>query len=227
MSDSLRSLAPDLWVAERPFKLPGLPIGARMTVVRLGDGGVLLHSPVELDAELRAALEAIGPVRHVVAPNKVHHLFAAAAHAAFPDARAWAAPGLREKRKALRCDAALEDTPPPGWSADLDQHIFRGAPFLNEVAFLHHSSRTLILTDLVFNIQRTTSLLFRGYLRLTRSLGQPSQTTTVRLCMRDRAAARRSRDHILGWDFDRVIVSHGDVVESDGHDAFARALAWL
>jgi hypothetical protein len=34
-------------------------------------------------------------------------------------------------------------------------------------------------------------------------------------------------DTILGWDFERVIVSHGDVLETGGRDRLAAAFAFL
>ena len=52
---TLEPLAPDLWVARRPLPLVVGDVGARMTVVRLRDGGLVLHSPVRADDETRAA----------------------------------------------------------------------------------------------------------------------------------------------------------------------------
>jgi hypothetical protein len=69
----LEQLAPDLWVATRPLPLRVGDIGTRMTVIRLGDGSLLLHSPVRIDDATRAAVDALGPVGAVVAPNLHHH----------------------------------------------------------------------------------------------------------------------------------------------------------
>ena len=67
----MRELDEGLWVEDRPLRLLGIEVGARMTVVRLEDGGLFLHSPVALDADLRSDLDALGPVRCVVAPITV------------------------------------------------------------------------------------------------------------------------------------------------------------
>src|SRR5512141_1131626 len=85
MPAPLRALAPDLWVADRAQTFYGLPVGTRMTVIRLADGSLLLHSPVELDAGLRAELDAVGRVRYAVAPNRVHHLYAGRVATSYPD----------------------------------------------------------------------------------------------------------------------------------------------
>src|SRR5262249_20750281 len=143
----LRALAPDLWVAERPQRFYGLEVGTRMTVIRLADRSLLLHSPVVLDAGLRAELDALGPLHFAAAPNRVHHLYAGRAAARYPDARLWAGPGVERKRPDLASVAVLDDEAPPEWRGQVDQVFFRGRPYENEVVFFHRASRTLILCD--------------------------------------------------------------------------------
>ena len=223
----LTALAPDLWVATRRLELVVGDIGTRMTVIRLADGGLFLHSPVRLDDATRAALDGIGPVRAVVAPNKVHHFFVGDYLTAYPQARAFAAPGLPEKRKDLRFDAVLDDTAAPEWAADVDQHLFRGSPTLSETVFLHRASRTLLLTDLAFNVPRDRTAGARLFYWLSGAAGRFGPHRLVRFFMRDRAAARASVKRVLEWDFDRITVTHGEVLESGGKKKFAAAFAFL
>ena len=105
-------------MAECPLRFFGAEIGTRMTVVWLSDGGLFVHSPVQLDLPGRRALDALGPVRAVVAPNRLHHLFVGGWREAYPDARLYAAPGLPEKRSDLSFDAVLGDEPPAAWAAE-------------------------------------------------------------------------------------------------------------
>jgi hypothetical protein len=224
---ALRVLGPDLWVAERPLKLFVGDIGARMTVVRLRDGGLLLHSPVRLDAGTRSALDALGPVRAVVAPSKVHHLFVGDYTPVYPDAVVYGAPGLAAKRPRLRVDHVLGDEAPADWRGDIDQHVFRGAPVLNEVVFLHRSTRTLVLTDLAFNVPAAGTSGAPIFHWLVGAAGRFGPHRMVRAFIRDRRAARASVDRLLGWDFDRVIVSHGNVLEAGGRDRVAAGFAFL
>jgi hypothetical protein len=225
--NALTPLAPDLWVARRPLPLPVGDIGTHMTVVRLRDGGLFLHSPAPFDAEMQRALDGIGPVSCVVAPSKVHHLYVGAYAAAYPAARLFAAPGLPEKRTDLHFDAILDDDAPPEWRGMLEQHLFRGAPYVNEVVFFHPASRTLVLTDLAFNMQRPPPGRARLFCWLVGASGRFGPHRMVRLMIRDRAAARASVQRILTWDFDRVIVTHGEVLEAGGKRAFADAFAFL
>src|SRR5262249_60614439 len=125
---ALRALDRDIWVAGRPLRLAVGDIGARMTVIRLADGGLFLHSPVRLDEETKRALAELGPVRAVVAPSKVHHLFAGEYVRAYPDVRLHGAPGLAEKRRGPRGDARLRDDAAPAWGERVGHRRSPGAP---------------------------------------------------------------------------------------------------
>jgi hypothetical protein len=223
----LYELARNLWVAERPQRFYGLEVGTRMSVVRLARGDLLLHSPVALDAALRGALDAIGRVRFVVAPNRVHHLYAGDVARAYPEVRLWVAPGLERKRPDLAFVGVLGDEAPAEWQGEVDQTFFRGRPYENEVVFLHRASRTLLLCDLAFNFGPRSPAPTRWLMKLLRSYGRFGPSRLDPLLIRDRAAARRSLERILAWDFDRVVVAHGEVLESGGREALRGGYSWL
>jgi hypothetical protein len=223
-------LADELWVVKRPFQLPVVraEVGTRMTIVRLADGSLFLHSPVKLDQGLRGQLGELGEVRAIVAPSRVHHLFVGDYMAAYPQAKSYAAPALPERRRDIKFDAVLTDDAPDAWSGQLEQHVFKGAPVLNEVVFLHIASGTVIFTDLIFNLPvsaRRGAPLFFWLLDATGKFGP--HRLIRRRAIRDRAAARRSVDRILRWDFDRVIMSHGAVLETGGKTRVGDAFAYL
>ncbi|MBL9101789.1 MAG: DUF4336 domain-containing protein [Myxococcales bacterium] len=223
----LNQLAPNLWVADQPLSVLGVHLGTRMTIVRLGSNGLFVHSPIALTPELQAEIDALGPVQAVVAPSAMHHLHIGDFMRAYPDAQYFAAEGVAKKHPELRLHGVLGDRPEFLWGADLDQMPIHGCPRLNEVAFLHRASRTLILTDWVFNFNQGKGLLTRLYLRLTGAWGGPRQSRVHRPFITDRAAALGSTERILAWDFDRVILSHGDIIETGGHNALREATAWL
>ena len=223
----LRRLADDVWVTERPQRFFGLPVGARMTVIRLSGGRLLLHSPLPLDAALRVELDALGRVACAVAPNRLHHLYAGDVVRAYPEARLWVAPGLPEKRPDLVHAGVLGDEAPVEWRGELEQAFFRGRPYENEVAFFHPATRTLILCDLAFNFGPRDAWPTRVLMSLLRSYGKLGPSKLDPLLIRDRAAARASLERILAWDFDRVIVAHGDVQESGGYALMRDGYAWL
>jgi len=223
----LRPLANDIWVAERPQRFYGLPVGTRMTVIRLSGGRLLLHSPVALDSELRGELDSIGRVRYAVAPNRVHHLYAGQVAQVYPEARLWVGPGLERKRPDLACVAVLGDEPPEEWREEVGQVFFRGRPYENEVVFFHRTSRTLILCDIAFNFGPRTAAPTRLLMKLLRSYGRFGPSKLDPLLIRDRDAARESLERILAWNFDRVVVAHGEVLESGGREALRAGYSWL
>ena len=229
MERAPRNLAPNLWVIDRPFKLPyvRVEIGTRMTCIRLANGGLFLHSPVKLDPVLLNSIDALGEVRAIVASNKLHHRFLAEYITSYPRAGVYAAPGLSQKRLDLPFNGELGDEPQTEWRGQIEQHLFRGAPPLNEVVFFHPATRTLILTDLAFNMSKEASKGSRLFYWLW-DVGHFGPHRFVRLRgIRDRRAARESIEKILSWNFDRVIVSHGEVLETDGYNQFAAAFAFL
>lgn len=224
----MRQIDTNLWVVDRPLRfVGGVELGARMTVARLDDGSLFLHSPVELDDALRADLQRLGTPRYVVAPNRFHHLFAGAYRDTFPEARLYVAPGLPEKRPDLHVDAVLSAEASAPWLAEIDQELFGGLPMMNEVVFHHRASRTLLLCDLAFYIGPEAPWLTRACFRLVGGYDYFGPTFVERLLIRDRAAARASLDRILAWDFDRVVVSHGKILEAGGREALRQGYCWL
>lgn len=222
-----RQLDSDVWYLDKPFKMMGVDLGGRMTIVKLSDGSLLMVSPVAMTAEDRAELDRLGPVRHIVAPNLMHHLYAGDAKQSYPDAKLYLPPGLSDKRPELRHDGILSDQPPPGLSADLEQHLVLGMPKLNEVVFFHKKSRTLIQTDLAFNVSQVSSFIVKLLLRFNGALGGVRATKVLRSLIKDSAATRRSIEKILAWDFDRMIITHGEVVRSGAKAELQAAYQFL
>lgn len=223
----LRKLAENLWTIERPQRFWGLEVGCRMTVMRLEDGSLFLHSPVALDAQLRRELDELGTVRYAVAPNRFHHLHAGDVSRAYREARLWVAAGVERKRPDLEITGVLTDDAPAEWKREVDQLYFRGRPFENEVVFLHRASRTLVLCDLAFNFGPAAPIVTRVVLTLLGGYGGFRTTRLDPLLIRDRGAARRSLEQILAWDFDRVVVAHGNVLERGGRDLLRAGYSWL
>ena len=216
-----------IWVKRIPLRFYGIEMGTRMTVIRLADGGLFLHSPTRLDAETRAAIDALGPVRFVVAPNKLHHLFLADYVDTYAAARIYAAPGLPEKRPELAFHGVLGDRPESGWAGEIDQAVFRGSIYMDEIVFLHHEERTLIVADLLESFHEDSGPVVRLLARLAGVYRTPGLTRDQRLLVRNRKAARTSIERILSWDFERIILSHGRLIEHGGKEVFGRAFAWL
>ena len=223
----LRSIAKDVWVIDHPLRVGGLHLGTRTTVVRLANGGLWMHSPGPLEPELTAQLIALGPVQALIAPNAMHHLYLGENIRAFPQATVYVSPTLPAKIKGAFTYNILSDEPPVLWRDDFTQHLVGGMPKLQETAFLHRASRTLILTDLAFNIQQSDSWFTRFFMRLNGAYGHFGPSRIFRTLVKDRAALRSSLNRMQEWDFDRIIVTHGDVLETGGKSAMQTQYAWV
>ncbi|MEZ4216522.1 MAG: hypothetical protein R3E88_08595 [Myxococcota bacterium] len=224
----LRPIAGDdagLWTIDHPLAMPGgIEMGTRTTVVRLADGALALLAPGPLGDDDVAALRARGPVRAIVAPNAFHHLFLAAAVAAFPDAERHAAKAVCAKYPALGL-APLAATPAPRWAGVLEQVHVDGMPRMDETVFFHPASRTLVLTDLCFHVRRAANARTKLFLRVAGAWDRFGPSRLARSMIRDRRALRASLDRLLAFDPERIVVTHGDLVERDGREALRSAFA--
>ncbi|NOT56745.1 MAG: DUF4336 domain-containing protein [Deltaproteobacteria bacterium] len=223
----LQPIATNIWVMDFPLRVGGLQLGTRMTVVQLASGGLWLHSPGPLQPEHVSAVSALGPVQALVAPNAMHNLFLAQTVVLFPRATVYVSPALPAKLTPLIPHEILTDFPPALWKEEISQHVVGGLPKLQEVVFLHHASRTLILTDLAFHIRHSDSWFTRLFMRLNGVYGHFGPSRIFRAMVKDRAALRSSLEQIQTWDFDRVIVAHGEVLESSGKQAMHTQYAWV
>lgn len=228
---TLMPFGPDIWIADGPAVtgIAGFRFPTRMAVIRLADGGLFIWSPVALDPAMKAEVEAIGPVHHLVAPNSLHHMAMPEWQHAFPAAKSYAAPRLAETAPHIAFDAELGDTPPADWAGQIDQVIMRGNSITTEAVFFHVKSGTAIFTDL---LQQFPDGWFRGWRALVAKLDlmretEPAVPRKFRLAFRDRAAAREGIARILTWPTEKVLMAHGTPVMVNGRAYLARAFRWL
>jgi hypothetical protein len=224
---TLHPVAPDVWQVGDLLALPGrvrLPVNA--TIVRLPDGSLVVHSPVAFDDATAAAIDALGPVRHLVAPNRLHHLYVGPALARWPAALLHLAPGLAAKRPDLAAARHVEIGSGAPFAGALDAVVVGGAPMMGETVHFHRASGTLLCADLVFRITRPANLPTRALLAIVGAGGgRLAQSRVWRFAARDRGATRAAADQILAWPIERVAVAHGEPYTApDARAALARAL---
>jgi hypothetical protein len=227
---SLRSIDDNIWLADGPaVSFFGFPYPTRMAIARLADGALWIWSPIHLDAELRAGLEALGEPRHVVEPNKLHHLALAEWLAAWPSLQVYAPPGLARRRPDVEFVAELTDEPPPPWKDEIDQVCVEGSFAMTEVLFLHRPSRTCLVGDL---IQKHDPDAMKGWQRWAMKadgLAGPDGSTPRewRLTFVDRARARKAMRRAIAWDPVNLIIAHGTCTFGGGTEVLRKSLRWL
>jgi hypothetical protein len=215
-----------IWLASYPVRLAGAAFEARTALIRCGDGSIVVHSPGPLDDAARNEIASLGPVGVIIAPGNFHHLHVAACQRAFPGAETWICPGVERRQPALRYDRVLGDEAPASVAAELDHVLVRGGRVMCEVAILHRPSRTLLLVDVLENFTDGTpgvNWLVRALFKALGMWNNPNLAPEYRFAWKDRHAARASLERILAWDFDRIVISHGDLVDHDAKAVARRA----
>lgn len=223
----LEPLANDLWSTTQQISVHGLPVRTRMTVARLPGGMLWLHSPIAPSSALRAALDALGTVRWLVAPNRMHHLFAGDWQAHYPQAELWGAPGLAAKRTDLPQLRSLDQALPTAWQPMLAMEFFAGIPILNECVWLHQPSASLIVTDLLQYYPQDLSLSARLFNSLNGTRSRLAMPRALRFAIKDRVAASTSATALCAWPVERLVLAHDAVLTENAGQQLQQALAFL
>ena len=231
----IREVARNVVTFSKPFARFGLfPVGGRSTAVRLESGDVWLLASTPLNEETKAKLNEMGPVKYIVGADAVHHLFLTDYKREYSSAKVVGVAALVDKKKGvLEFDGVYGRDPPEtkyGYEPEIQACYFSG--FQNQdVAFLHGPSKTLIQADLLFNLPGTEQYSksnSSGKFPFFSTLGpmMRAHKTFVWSAGRDKAAMARDAKTVAGWDFDRIIPCHGDVIETGGNAAWREAYKW-
>lgn len=215
-------LAENLWLLPYPLKMLGADLRRNVTLIRLSSGKLIVHSTAPFAAEEVAAIRALGDPAWLLEGVLRHDTFAKEGRAAFPNIPYLAPLGFAEA-------TGLPTQPivpaPPEWNGEVLAHEIQGAPEARDTALLHVPSRTLILTELLFNFGHDEPLWTELLLRVAiGSAHDPGMSRPFRAGIKDEAAFQKSMETLLSWDFDRVIFGHGDVVETGGKEKFRAGL---
>ncbi|MBF9035007.1 DUF4336 domain-containing protein [Rhodobacterales bacterium HKCCE2091] len=228
-----KPVADGVWIVDGPeIGFYRMDFPTRMTAIRLASGAMWLHSPVKFSEPLLEALQAQGPIRHLVAPNWIHYAFVADWSDALPGAEVWACPGVAERAAEkgvdLRVDHVLTDEAPAPWRGEVAQIVVPGSRIHREAVFFHRPTSTLILTDLIENFEPRK---LPWHIRLmTRLAGNQDPNGSMPRDMRllfDRDALRGAVRRMIDWGPERVILAHGRWYETGGVAELRRAFAWL
>lgn len=232
-----KPLAPAIGVVDGPIeyltsaglRMP-MPFTTRMTVIRLENGDLFLHSPIAFDQGLADELSRLGTIRHLISPNQFHYAHIGEWQRKCPRAIAWASPGVRRRAHArkihIRFDRDLDSSPPDAWRQEVDQTLVPGGIF-REFVFFHKASATLILTDMIMNFE--LDKLDEPWRSATRLSGMYHPHGQIFFGMRlpfwlqprrRRAAFRKIRS----WQPQRILLSHGHCLDENVDEVLDRLI---
>src|SRR3954469_113602 len=224
----------DIWVVDdAPISAAGLKLPVRMTVIRLSNGDLVLHSPVRYSPALRGELERLGAIRYLLAPNIAHWMFLSDWQRELPQATIFAARGLAARRQVraarIRIDRELGEATPEEWRADLEA-VSVNAPMFSEIELFDKRSRTLILTDLVQNLDpndlSAPNEAAANLLGISKPNGMAPVYLRLLLCLGS-ASVRSAAERLIRLSPERVIFAHGDWFEAEGTERLRRSLRWM
>ena len=231
---TLKPVADDVWIVDGGWiRFYGLPFPTRMTIVRMTDGGIWVHSPIADRDGLGEAVAQLGPVRHLIAPNWIHYAWLPDWQRRFPQARTWGSPGVVARAASrgvdLHLDETLADQAPAGWAGQIDQRL-ADSGYHREVVFFHRASRTLILTDLIENFEPGKMPFWSRPLIRLGGVCDPDgrMPRDMALSFRKRPGhLREVVETLVAWAPERVILAHGRWYDRDGTSELRRAFRML
>lgn len=228
-NDRLEAFAEGIWTATTPIRFVMTWFPHVMTVVRLADGDLLLHSPCRPSNHLIRDIAGLGRVAHVVAPNWFHDLYLREYRDLYPKATFWAPAFLKREHGSL-VDAVLDSAARPPWYAEMPHASLRGLLTFDECLFFHRATRTLIVADLLMNAAPTPSLpaLTRLGYRFFGLDGSVKVFPILRwFGVRERGSVRTAALQIFQWNPERLIVAHGTPIDVGVADELRGAFRWL
>jgi hypothetical protein len=216
----MQRLAENFWLRRYPLKLFGADLHRNVSLIRLGSGEVVVHSTAPFGRAEVAEIHELGRVRWVLDAMLDHDTFARAGREAFPQAYFLGPDGFSEK-VGFPCAPILP--PPTEWGEELQVLRIEGLPSFSEHVFYHQSSRTLVVADLIVNFEDVPNLWMKAM--LLAGIGSkhcPGASRRLKMSIRDRAAFRASIGKMMAWDFERVVVGHGEPLVDDARKRVER-----
>jgi hypothetical protein len=207
----LRKIDTNLWVFDSTFCIYCFKGSTRMTIVRLKNGELWVHSPLEISDSVKREIQKLGHVAYVVAPNNMHYLYFDKFLALFPKAKGYVASSLVKKKKGFKKHWNIEKLKSV-IGKEIEQIDFKGHS-LGETVFFHKSSKTLIVTDLLYNLQPHNLWFEKMVMRLFGGYGKPSIPIYHKISLHNRKEIMESVKTISTWPIQRIIMAHGEIIK--------------
>ena len=222
----MKKIGEQIWAHEDAMTLAGLQLGLRMTIVKLQDGRLWLHSPTKLSPELKQSIDELGEVAFIVGAGNGNNIWLSTWENAYPDAELYVSDGIPGKVQ-LKNPKLISAAKREIWPADFLQATMPEVPLLDETVFLHQPSKSLIVTDMIQHHddhppQKLSARIAKSLFGLLgfkgKCLAPPLKMGPVR---KNKAAFSTFVEQVKSWDFEQIIVTHGAVIDKDAKQVFA------
>lgn len=224
-------IQPNVWIFDgKDVPFLGLPFSTRMTVIRLDDGTLWVHSPIALNPYLKEQIDQLGDVCFLIAPNHLHHLFVGEWQAQYPQALTYGTAQVIKKRQDLRFENSLAESATFPWDEEIEHLLFTGSSVMQESVFLHKETNTLIVTDLIENFDPQRFKPLQRNIAKVVGILSPNGKMPLDWRLTFQFHKKIAREHmltILSWHPQRIIMSHGEIIESQAESFLVDSFGWL
>jgi Domain of unknown function (DUF4336) len=248
-----RDILPNMTTLSTPFARFGVfKVGGRATIVKLQTGALAVFSPVALTDDVRSKIQSMGNnVKYISAMDFEHHIYITPWAKAYPQAAVIGVEGLPEKRENDPATKGISFSHVFTQSNKKDMRI--SEEFDNEfdyeyvhshqnkeLVYYHKPTKTMIQADFMFNLP--------AYEQYSKSGVAPNSGILTKLFIsfmntkddavwqrrfvwylagsKDRPGFSESVNRMKRWDLQRIIPSHGDVIESGAQGIFDKITLW-
>ncbi len=222
----IEKLEENLWWVKGT--LPGMDLPRVMTLVRLEDGRVVVHSAIALDDASMSEIEAWGRPAILLVPNAYHRLDAPAFAARYPEMRVLCPKGGRSKiEEVIGVNGTLDEF--DGGSTTKVDYLEGVAKVEGVLTVRSGAGTTLVFNDAIFNLSHGKGLGGLIFRYVTASTGGPRVTRLFRLfALKDKAALASHLVRLAGTpDLIRIIVSHGRAINDRPAEVLRQVAATL
>ena len=228
MSRLIEYIKDQIWIYEYPVRFGGMDLFSRTTIIKQNNSELIVHDPGSIDDSIKREIDSLGVVKYIIAPGNYHHLFVTDFQDIYPSAETFLCPGLERKRPDIKYDWILGDKPDARWEDTFEQALIQGTRYIWEVAFFHKPSKTLILVDLLENIgddyQHKAGLLLQFWWKfIFRMWNNPKAAPEYQIGWGNKKIVKNGLNKILSWDAERVILAHGENIETNVNSVLSAA----
>eukprot|EP01084_Bolivina_argentea_P045159 83124_1 len=218
-----------IWTRDYFISYVGIKFYARCTVIKLSNNKYIVHSPSPID-DIFDSFFSNKEIEYIIAPGNYHYFNVAIWHKKYPKAKILIVPGVEYKAKDLKSssiygilhDNYIDNDINSVFNKDFELSLIRGFYEINEIVLFHKNTSTIIAVDVIEYVTDKYSNRFNrfGHLwwYLLRMHNVAFPAPEYQFTLKHKNLAKQSFDKILDWEFDKIIISHGENVNPQHMD---------
>lgn len=204
----------NIYTYDYDFKMGGGVFFPARCIIVKNNNELTLISPGPFHEAVFNQIHTLGEVKQIIAPNCFHHAYINTALRHFPQAQLYM-PYTLNKKYPGKFLAEHENLLEKAQISNLLLKQVSGHKVLSETVFFEPSSKTLILTDLIFNIEKTKNVISNIFFSLLTLKGKPKLSPLIKFTVKDKAVFFDDLREILNLDFETVVMAHGTPISSE------------